>query len=267
LLQEYLMRKIVFGIALSIGLSGNAFAQVPCYSAAQCGAIRLQAEQQQATQRAAQVAAIADQARQEQAERQQAEARRREAVKEQARQAVAQQAAYDEQQRRQAQMQADAEVRAQEAAAIRAQQAIVQQAAYDEQQRRQARMQAEAEVRALQVAATQKAAYDEQQRQIKVESETRAAAQLAAEDSPDNHCHDQKTAGQVLDYFNGLQGAADFNTRAVDIDHLTTLKFDTAHSVMSCHGAFILQDGRRMTGTLSTRLNVAGNILTTFHID
>jgi hypothetical protein len=71
----------------------------------------------------------------------------------------------------------------------------------------------------------------------------------------------------LLDYFNGLQAAGDVNSRAVDIDHLTTLKFDSAHSVLSCHGYFVLMDGRHATGTLSTRLNVAGNILTTFHAD
>jgi hypothetical protein len=143
-----------------------------------------------------------------------------------------------EQHRQQAQDRVDAEVRAQEAAAARARQFAEQQAA-DEQQKRLAL----------------------------AEAENHAAAQLAAENSPDNHCHDQKTAGDLLTYFNGLQAASDFTSRAVDIDHLTTLKFEPDRHVISCHGSFLLQNGQAAIGTLSTRLNVAGNILTTFHAD
>jgi hypothetical protein len=226
-------------VIFSSVISGSiAFAQVPCYSAAQCAQFRLQAEQQQAYQQAAQAAALEESARQQRHQVAIVAQARREAEAERIHQDAIRQVAYEEQQRRQAQYQADADARMQETAALRARQA-----------------------------ATQQAAYDQQQRQVAIEAENRAAAQLAAENSPDNRCHDPKTAGKLLEYINGLQAASDFNSRAVDIDHLTTLKFDAEHQVISCHGAFILQDGRQMIGTLSTRLNVAGNLLSTFHVD
>jgi hypothetical protein len=261
------MRKTALGLGMMLGLSGTAFAQAPCYSAAQCAQIRQQYEQQVAAQRDAQNAAIAERTRLEHDQHLQMEARQREATKEQARQTI-------EQQRQRAQAQADAEIRAAEATKERARVAAEQQAAYENQQRQQAQYRADAEVRAQEVAmaraqqkAEQQEAYEQQKRLAAAALENRAAAQMAAENSPDNRCHDQKTAGDLLTFFNGLQAVSDFNSRAVDIDHLTTLKFDPDHRVMSCHGSFLLQDGRQSTGILSTRLNVAGAILTTFHAD
>ena len=81
----------------------------------------------------------------------------------------------------------------------------------------------------------------------------------------DSHCHEKKIAGDLIDYLNGLQAASDVNARAVDIDHLTTIKFDSDHQVMACHGSFVLQSGVGITGTMTTRLNVAGRLLTEFH--
>jgi hypothetical protein len=234
--QKYLESQLRFKcgssgvllLAVILASSGTALAQgSPCYSAAQCAQIRQQAEQQQAAQREAQAAAAASWAQQQ---REQAKA--------------------------DAQMRLQAESQAREAAATRARQAVEDQMDYEDRQRQQARYRADADARML-----------ANRLMAEQEAENRAAAQLAAENSPDNRCHDRKTAGLMLDYFNGLQAAADFNNRAVDIDHLTTLQFDPERSLISCHGSFVLQNGRHVTGSLSTRLNVAGNLLTTFHAD
>lgn len=217
--------------------SGAALAQ-PCFTAPQCAQIRVNNDRILAEQQATQAAVEAARLRHE---RETA----REAVIARARQAAEQQQGLIERERAQAQWrteqaraQAEAEQRAQEAAMIRA--------------RQQAELQA---------------AYDGQKRQAAIEEENRASAQLAAENSPDNHCRDQKIAGTLIDDFNGLQAAADFNTRAVDIDHLSTVRFDADHHVMSCHGSFVLQNGAGITGTINTRLNVAGRLLTEFHRD
>ena len=253
--------KPIYSVGLVVaGLlydSGAAVAQgIPCFSAAQCAQIRQQAEQQQAAQRDAQTAAIegAARAQRERARsivqaRVQAEAEAQTAAVARARQTQQDQAAYEEQRARQARYQADADARAQ---AARVQERL----AFEEQRARQAQAQADAEARA------QEARVEAQQ-----VAERRAAAQFAAENSSDNRCRDQKTAGAMLDYFNGLKGAADYAGRAVDIDHLTTLQYDPARSIVRCHGSFILGNGRRETGTLSTRLNVAGNILSIFNAD
>ena len=218
---------------------GAAFAQgIPCFSAAECAQIRIQSEQQQARQRAADEAAAEALARQQ---------------REQARVA--------------ARERAQAEAEAREAAIARAREAAKEQAAYEQERLREAQLQAEANARAEVEKANAEARLTAARLAAKQEAENRAAAQLAAENSSDNRCHDQKTAGQLLDYFNGLQTAGDFYGRAIDIEHLTTLQYDPARSVISCHGHFVLQNGERRIGTLSTRLNVAGNVLTTFHQD
>jgi predicted rRNA methylase YqxC with S4 and FtsJ domains len=100
-----------------------------------------------------------------------------------------------------------------------------------------------------------------------MDAENRAAAQLAAENSAENHCRDRKIAGELLQTFNAYQAVQDMNLQAVDIEHLTTIKFDKEQHVYVCHGAFVLMNGIHRTGILSTRLNVAGNVISTWHTD
>jgi hypothetical protein len=230
----YLMTLLSGPILLS---SSGAFAQ-PCYTPGQCAQIRMNNDRLIAEQQAAQMAAETTRLRQE---REAAREINRESI----RQAAEQRQAQIEQERaqvqwrvEQARVEADALQRAQEMTSLRARQQADQQAAYEEQARR-----------------------------AMIIAENRAAAELAAENSPDNHCREQKIAGNLIDYFNGLQAASDFNARAVDIDHLSTVRFDADHQAISCHGSFILQNGNGISGTMNTRLNVAGRLLTEFHRD
>jgi hypothetical protein len=224
---------------IGFGLAGTAQAQsIPCYSAAQCAQIRVQTQQQQAAREAAY------------------EAQRREYAREQ----------------REAARTAAEEARQQ--AATRAQQAILDQAAAEEAQQRAARYRADAEAREQQIAQDRADAQSrarqeflEAQERTRLVNENRAAAQLAAENSPDNLCKDHKVAGELLQTFNGFQSVQDSNLQAVDIEHLTTVKFDKDQHVYVCHGAFVLMNGVHRIGTISTKLNVAGTVIANFHAD
>ncbi|HXA20865.1 MAG TPA: hypothetical protein VNW90_01105 [Acetobacteraceae bacterium] len=101
------------------------------------------------------------------------------------------------------------------------------------------------------------------------DAENKAAAQLAAENSPDNRCKEPKIAGDLIESFNSLQTVQDIRLKAVDIEHLITLSFkvDQGQNIYNCHGVFVLSNGRHLPGTLYTRLNVAGNIIIHFTVD
>lgn len=147
----------------------------------------------------------------------------------------------------------------QQAAARAAEQERQQQAAIAEQRR------AEAERRQAALRAQQAALRAEQARmQAVAEAERRAEAQLAAENSSDNYCKEPKLAGQLIQDFNSL-----FNGRreVIDIEHLTTLRFDPQAKQITCHGAFVLTNGIRMAGTLSYQPNVAGDVITRWQHD
>lgn len=90
-------------------------------------------------------------------------------------------------------------------------------------------------------------------------AEDRAAAQLAAESSPTNYCKDRQFAGNLIKEFNGL--AYRPGIEAVDIEHLTTIRFDADAQSVICHGDFMLTNGRRLSGTVSIRPNVAGDMI------
>ena len=223
-------------------LAATAFVSVEpahaqgCLTAEACRAIRMQ---QQAAQQAAQdqAAAIAQQQAAVVAQqRHRAEAERKHAADAQARAQAAQQ-------------EADAR-----AAALAVQQ---QQDAYD---RQQAAIQ-QAKLDAAQQAATQR----EADAKARLKEETRLANLRAAEESPDNHCKESSTAGAVINYYNSLVRAGDAAFSAVDIEHLITEQFDAKAKTMSCHGTFVLTNGSRRDGSIITRLNVAGNIIVSFH--
>lgn len=235
------MKPRYLGLAglICLCLVGNARAQLrPCYTAEQCAQVRLQEQQRQEQQQRA------------------IEAQRQLQNQEQLREE-----------------RAAAEENRQQAAA-RARQAILDQAAADAAQQRAARYRAEADAREQQLAqdradvqAKARQEFTEAQERRRIDDENRAAAQLAAENSPDNHCKDHKIAGELLQTFNAFQSVQDSNLQAVDIEHLTTVKFDKDDHVYVCHGAFVLMNGVHKIGTLSTKLNVAGNVIANFHAD
>ena len=146
------------------------------------------------------------------------------------------------------QRQQDAQAAAQREAR-RQQIAAERQAAIDADNQRRAEAQAEAD-RQAEILARQHA-IDEAN-----------AAQLAAENSPDNKCHDPVVAGTLINDFNSL--ASDTNTpHAVDIEHLTTRRYDN-ENVFACRGVFVLTNGMRLAGVLSSRLNVANDPIFSF---
>ena len=142
-----------------------------------------------------------------------------------------------------------------------------------EAERRNAEVRAEAAARLeqdrLDAARRAEAARQEDARReaaAKQEAETRAAAQLAAENSPDNYCRKPTVAGDLMSSFTKLLRTQDEADEAIDIEHLTTVRYQDA-GVWSCHGVFVLSSGRRLTGILSSRLNIAGKSLVNFHAD
>jgi hypothetical protein len=82
-----------------------------------------------------------------------------------------------------------------------------------------------------------------------------AAAKIAAEASPDNICREPKVAGRMLDGFNSMDWPD--GRKAVDIEHLVTIA-NNGDNYLSCHGVWLLKDGRPMEGTLTLKNNVAG---------
>jgi hypothetical protein len=218
---------------LAIGLlllSGAApsYAQTPCYTAVECAAVRQQWQARQQEQAAAN-------ARQQREAAREAEAARQQDIIDQANARAAQEA-----QNRQAAIDL--------ANAQAAQEARTRQSALDY-----------ANAQAAQHAAAMVA-----QR----EREDAAAAQLRAEESPDNHCREPKFAGQLIADFNRLSATQDFSMQAVDIEHLVTINYDGIHiGGFGCHGVFVLQNGRRIKGSVLSRLNVAGSPVISFNGD
>jgi hypothetical protein len=77
-----------------------------------------------------------------------------------------------------------------------------------------------------------------------------AAAKIAAEASRDNICREPKVAGRVLDDFNSMDWPD--GRKAVDIEHLVTIG-NNGDNHLSCHGVWLLKDGRRIEGTLTLK--------------
>ncbi len=218
----------LFFAALYLVSFAPAHAQ-PCFSAEACRALRLQqqaAQEQAAIYAQQQAAAAAQQQRQAKAA------------------AVAKAAEL-----REAQARADAQ-----ATALAAQQ---QQEEYDRQQAaiRQAKL----------IAEQQAAAQHEADEKKRVEEETRRAILVASEESPNNYCKTPAVAGRVIEYYNSLVRAGDESYKSVDIEHLITESFDAKARTMSCHGTFVLTNGKRQSGSITARPNVAGNIIVSFH--
>ena len=76
------------------------------------------------------------------------------------------------------------------------------------------------------------------------------AQSIAAE----NLCRDPEVAGDLIKGFNHLKW--EDGRQVVDIEHLVTIANKNGKS---CHGIWDLEDGRQIEGTLTIRLNVAGD--------
>jgi uncharacterized membrane protein YqiK len=152
----------------------------------------------------------------------------------------------------------------QQQAAITAQQEQQRQAAIDQQRHAEAERRA-AVARAEQAQRQAEAEAAQARRRAEEETARRAAAQLAAENSPDNYCRDRSFAREIMKTFNNVGEKRGFE--AIDIEHVTTTSFDASEHSVSCHGDFMLANGRRLTGTLSIQPNVAGDMLTRWRAD
>ena len=86
-------------------------------------------------------------------------------------------------------------------------------------------------------------------------------AQLVAEQSPDNNCRQPTFAGGLIDSFNDFEVFKTSGFKSIDIEHLTTVRWDTDTMDVICHGTFLLSNGGRITGTLEMKPNVAGHMI------
>jgi hypothetical protein len=124
---------------------------------------------------------------------------------------------------------------------------------------------AEAQQAASQRAEAQRAAAEVQrateQARLEVQREaekarTIAAARTVAENSSDNICRNPKIAGILMEVFNNFDWSPDVR-KVVDIEHLVTLADRDGYK--SCHGVWMLADGRKIEGTVTLKTNVAGD--------
>jgi hypothetical protein len=155
-----------------------------------------------------------------------------------------------------AQRQAQACAQWRSSEAIRRQsEAAQEQAKQEELQRQQIAEQAAAAAQAQRDAANR-----EHARQAALAAQAAAhAAQIAAENSTDNHCRDQEFARLMIQEFNRFRMMKRVEQEVIDIEHVTTTKLDAEHSDVICHGTFVTTDGLHLTGSLEMRKNIAGD--------
>jgi type IV secretory pathway VirB10-like protein len=144
-------------------------------------------------------------------------------------------------------------------AAMRQQQAAAaaQQAREAEAQRAAARARADAEAQARIAAAAQA----EAEARAQAQARDVAAAQVAAETSPDNFCREPDTARHLITAYNGMDWQGLVTRKVVDIEHLVTIKKDPETSTLVCHGIWVHTNGAHLEGTMTMRPNVAGDII------
>jgi hypothetical protein len=65
----------------------------------------------------------------------------------------------------------------------------------------------------------------------------------------------------LLSDFGDLPTMKERDIEAVDIEHLVTVRYDADHSVMVCHGRFVLNRGPALNGTMTFKLNIAGDMI------
>jgi hypothetical protein len=83
-------------------------------------------------------------------------------------------------------------------------------------------------------------------------------ARIAAENSPNNICRNPGVAHMLISEFNEFDWYD--GRKAVDIEHLVTKSY-TSENSMSCYGTWVLNHGQRINGTMTTKPNVAGDII------
>jgi hypothetical protein len=132
-------------------------------------------------------------------------------------------------------------------------QATAQRAEACQRQRDEANRQQQAAIAAEQAREAEVQA-QEQERQAAL-----AAAQVAAETSPDNFCREPDTARQLMNQYNGLDWS--LPRKVVDIEHLVTIRKDVSSGILVCHGVWVHTDGEKIEGTMTMRPNVAGDII------
>ena len=214
-------------------------------------------------QQAAQAQAAAQAAAQQQYEMQ------RQAAYAQARaDAAARREEYDRQQaaihqQQLARARHDAEVRAvaAKAAADKAEADREAQAARDQAERQAQLAKDEADRQAD--ALRQQAALE----QAKREADQLMAAQTIAEEASSNHCREPAFAKVVLENFNKFKVLNRLDKQVIDIEHLTTDKYNEKTTAMVCHGTFLFDDGAEVAGDFEIRKNVAGNLISLWSPD
>ena len=115
--------------------------------------------------------------------------------------------------------------------------------------------------------AEQLAAERRQERAAREQHRVAYFAEVAAERSADNHCRVPDIARALMTEWNDFDQFKELNIRVVDIEHLTTKKFDPETGEMACHGLFKTTRGMDLLGTLSTRKNVAGDPIFSWNRD
>jgi hypothetical protein len=152
-----------------------------------------------------------------------------------------------------------------------------QQKALMDQQQRAAQQAAEqqraVEEQAARAVAQRKAdaARAEAQQRSQLRAQQVAVAQEAYEKSPDNVCRspevaqdmmDEATTMQKRDYgnlFKNLYGR-EF-PEILDIEHLVTVKNDSANKDLVCHGTWVYSNGTKIAGFFEARPNVANRLI------
>ncbi len=86
-----------------------------------------------------------------------------------------------------------------------------------------------------------------------------AAAQTAAEELPENHCKEPDVARLMITQFNQFKPMKNLDEQVIGPEHVTTVKFDLAHTDMVRHGTFLTTGGLELTGAFEMRKNIAGN--------
>ena len=99
------------------------------------------------------------------------------------------------------------------------------------------------------------------------ESTRRQTEQVLSEQSPNNKCRKAEFAKGLMESFNDFEGFKTAGYKSVDIEHLTTIKWDEENLNFVCHGTFVLTNGRNVVGTLEIRPNIAGSMITKWRPD
>jgi hypothetical protein len=102
--------------------------------------------------------------------------------------------------------------------------------------------------------------------EAEVQARAVAAAQTAAETSPDNLCRQPDTARNLIKEYNGMEWPGYSPRQVVDIEHLVTIKKDSDNGILSCHGVWVHTNGLRLEGTMTMHPNVAGDIIVSWEM-